>query len=123
MENLSTIIICAILVVICIGAVLSYRKKLSDGCCGSGGSIKREKAKDTDKSHYPIKKLVSIEGMSCKNCAIRIENTFHKQEGYLAEVNSEKGEMQLWMKKEVGDDEIIGIVAEAGYTVTDIKSV
>ena len=52
-----------------------------------------------------------------------LKNTFHKQEGYLAKVNSEKGEMQLWMKKEVGDDEIIGIVAEAGYTVTDIKSV
>ena len=33
----ATIIICVVIAAICIFAVISYRKKLKNGCCGGGG--------------------------------------------------------------------------------------
>ena len=50
---MSTIIICAILVVICFFGIRSSMKRVSNGCCGTGDDVKKVKAEDTDISHYP----------------------------------------------------------------------
>ena len=50
---MSTIIICAILVVICFFGIRSSMKRVSNGCCGTGDDVKKVKAEDTDVSHYP----------------------------------------------------------------------
>ena len=60
---MSTIIICAILVVICFG-IRSSMKRVSNGCCGTGDDVKKVKAEDTDVSHYPYHFEVEVEGMT-----------------------------------------------------------
>lgn len=117
-----TAIIIIILIVIIILVIRSYTKKLSQGCCGAGGdSVEKIKAADTDRSHYPHQYLLSIEGMTCKNCAARIENTFNKTEGFLAQVNLRKNNALIHTKEEVTDGELKSIVAKAGYHVTAIE--
>ena len=49
---MSTIIICAVLALICIYAVISYTKRLKNGCCGSGGEIKIKPAEIVERAGY-----------------------------------------------------------------------
>ena len=49
----ATIIICVVIAAICIFAVISYRKKLKNGCCGGGGDeVKHVKPQDTNAVSY-----------------------------------------------------------------------
>ena len=49
----ATIIICGVIAAICIFAVISYRKKLKNGCCGGGGDeVKHVKPQDTNVNDY-----------------------------------------------------------------------
>lgn len=59
---MSTIIICAILVVICFFGIRSSMKRVSNGCCGTGDDVKKVKAEDTDVSHYPYHFEVEVSG-------------------------------------------------------------
>ncbi len=118
-----TAIICVVLGIICIIAVRTYAKNLAHGCCGGDGdSVKKIGSADSDKSHYPYEKLVKIEGMTCKNCAARVENAFHKLDGTCANVNLGKQQLTLLTKDEISDAEIKRIVAETGYLAKEIQS-
>lgn len=118
---MSTAIIVVILLVICFFGIRSYVKKLKNGCCGGGGDeIKKIPPADSDLTHYPCVRKIEIEGMTCNNCAIRIENAFHKQEGFYAKVNRKQNCALVHMKKPVDDRELTQIVVKAGYTVKGI---
>lgn len=119
---MGTAIIIGIILVISIFAVKSYVKKLKNGCCGAGGDeVKRQKLKDTDRAHYPYKYILSIEGMTCKNCAARVENAFHEREGFYAKVNLQKKTAEVYTKERVDEFELRQIVVRAGYHVTDVQ--
>lgn len=84
----ATIIICVVIAAICIFAVISYRKKLKNGCCGGGGDeVKHVKPQDTNVNDYDHVYRMDIEGMHCKNCAMRIENAFNEQPDRMAKVD------------------------------------
>lgn len=117
-----TIIIIVILAIIIIAVAANYRKKLSQGCCGAGGdTVEKVKTGNKDASEYPYQYTLSIEGMTCKNCAARIENKFNQTEDYFATVNLRKNSALVRTKTEVEDGELKSIVAKAGYHVTEIK--
>ena len=59
----ATIIICVVIAAICIFAVISYRKKLKNGCCGGGGDeVKHVKPQDTNVNDYDHVYRMDIEG-------------------------------------------------------------
>lgn len=119
---MGTIIICAIIIAICIFAVISYWKKLRSGCCGAeGDAIKKIKPIDKDLSHYPYQCTIGIGGMTCKNCAARIENAFHSRDGYYAQVSLKQKIAVVRMKTRVSDEELRSIVIRAGYSATSIE--
>lgn len=121
-ENWSTIIICVILVLVCIIAVRSYIKKLKSGCCGGGDDgVEKIRPQDADVSHYQYAWKLEIEGMTCKNCAIRIANAFHRQEDCIAEVNYRHRTAVVRSKQKLGDDDLGRIVQCAGYQVVHIE--
>ncbi len=120
----STIIICAVLILIALFAIRSYIKKLANGCCGAeGDGIKKIKPSDTNKSNYPFSKIVKIEGMTCKNCAARVENAFNSIDGFYASVNLKKNEADVLMKEEKDDASLRQIVRDAGYKPVSVYTV
>lgn len=67
--------------------------------------------------NYPYVKKIKIEGMTCPNCAVRIENAFNRIDGMWAKVDSSTGYGTIMMKQEKEDEELKRIVQRAGYTV------
>ena len=121
---LTTIIICIILAAICAYSIVSYKKKLNSGCCGSGGGEIKVKPGDTDLTHYPYKLKVYIDGMTCEHCKMRIENAFNRTDGFYAKVNLKKKYALLASMKPVDTENIKNIVEHAGYKYikTDCES-
>ena len=122
---MSSAVICILLIVICVFGIKSYLKRLTSGCCGSSGekAVKRIKVKDRDLSHYPHQCILKVDGMSCGNCAIRVENALNAMEGVWARVNLESGEASVYMKQEYGDKALKDAVKACGYTVFRIERV
>lgn len=103
---MSTIIICAILVVICFFGIRSSMKRVSNGCCGTGDDVKKVKAEDTDVSHYPYHFEVEVEGMTCSQCKKRVENAFNEKKGFYAKVNLKQKKAQVYAKEQISTQEI-----------------
>lgn len=115
-QILSTVIICVVLALICALGIRSYIKKLKNGCCGTGGDeVKRVRPSDKDEEHYAYVRRIVIEGMHCRNCALRIENAFNQREGFYATVDWKRGYALVRTKHPVEDDELRQVVLRCGY--------
>lgn len=118
---MSTIIICAVLALICIYAVISYTKRLKNGCCGSGGGEIKIKPADADISHYPFEYIVDIGGMTCSHCKMRVENAFNATGEFIAKVNLKSKCADVRSKNEADERRIAQIVERAGYEFEGIE--
>lgn len=120
---MATGIICIILIVICVLAVKSYAKKLTHGCCGGGDvAVKRVKPADGNSSHYPYTYEIQIEGMTCNNCRIRVENIFNSRDGVLAKVSLRKKSAVVRTKKPMKSDELKSMIEDIGYLAVKIEN-
>lgn len=117
---MATGIICVVLIVICIFGIKSTVKRFAYGCCGSGqDAVKKIPCRDPEISHYPFSCIVSVEGMSCKNCVGRVENAFHESDNFFAEADLGKQQVKIHMKEKVTEQELRRIIRGAGYTPGD----
>ena len=116
MGNISAIVICAVLVVIAMITVKSYAKKLTSGCCGTGGDVpKRIKVTDRDIQQYPYTTILHVDGMTCKNCVRRVENALNGIDGVWAEVRLQEEVAKVYMKENVSTERLCIAIEEAGY--------
>lgn len=114
--NVPTIVICLILLFLGIYSIKSYARKLSRGCCGAGGdAVKRHRVSDRNKSHYPYELTLYIGGMSCQNCAVRVENALNAIDGVWASVDLKKSQAVVRTKEEPDAALLCREVAAAGY--------
>ena len=116
-----TIIVILILSLIIITLILSIRKRIKNGssCCGTHEAPPEKiKVKDKNKTHYPYKYSLTVDGMYCSNCALRVENTLNSIEGVWATVNLQNKSVIVLSKKSLDENFFSRKVAEAGYTVT-----
>jgi copper chaperone CopZ len=120
---MATVIIILILILIVIYTIISYKKKLSSGCCGGESDVSFVKPKDTDITHYPYTKKVYIEGMTCSHCKRKIENCFHNEDGFLMEISLNNNVGILRMKDDVNDEKIIYKIESLGYKVKSIEKI
>lgn len=122
--TLSTVIICVILAFIAVFSLRGYIQKLTNGCCGAGGDeVKRVRPGDRDLSHYSHTYKLGVEGMSCKNCAMRVENAFNEREGCCAEVDLKQNSAVVHTKDTLSESELRAVVQKAGYQVTSLETV
>lgn len=118
---MTTAIIIVLLVGACVMAVKSYAKKLSHGCCGAGGDKERKLTKTADLSEYNYNYSVKIGGMTCMNCAARIENAFNRHNGIVARVNFKSGTAEVSAKEPLPEIVIRQTVVGLGYSVEVIE--
>jgi len=118
MENY---IIISVVSLIIIFGVIRMKKHFTGGggCCSSGGGTIRDKKTLTE----PVigEKIMHIEGMTCVNCEIRVENALNRQDGVLCKVNLKKKDALISFTKEQDNDKLKEIVERLGYTVTGIE--
>ena len=119
--NAPTMVMVLLLVAIAVYTVISYRKKLASGCCGTGGDKVERIAKVGDASAYPHHKVAIIDGMHCENCAARVANAFNQEEGMMAKVHLSKKRADIYSQEPLEDGRIKQLVAKAGYMVTAIE--
>ena len=119
---MATAIIIIVIVLICVFGVKSYLKRIRSGCCGGQGDppVKKIKVKDKEKSHYPYCKKMKIYGMTCGQCAFRVENALNCNEGVWAKVSLEQGEANILLKTNMENTKLADAVEKAGYTVLSI---
>lgn len=119
---METAVFVVVLVALVVLGIKSYMKKLASGCCGaSAQKEERIRAKDMNEAHYPYTYRVSVEGMHCENCAVRLENAFHAQAGMWAEGDVAHACVMLRTTQPVEAGRIKQIVALAGYRATAIS--
>ena len=109
------------LIVVCFIAVRTYVKKLAHGCCGAGGDKERKIAETADLSDCKYRYTVKIGGMTCKNCAARIENTFNRQEGIFAQADYKSGIAEISAKEALPEIVVRQRIVGLGYSVEEIK--
>lgn len=119
-ENLPTILIIAVLVVLCVIAVRSMIKRGKNGCCGAGGGdIAENIRKDT--SGYTNRYTVKIGGMHCDKCASRIATAFNRQDGVFAEVDWKSGTAHVASAQPLPELLIRRTVMGLDYTVESVS--
>ncbi len=118
-----TVAIIIALALVCFLAVRSYLKKLAHGCCGAGSDKEGRLSKTADLSGYAHRYSVKIGGMTCKNCALRIENAFNRQEGLAARVDFKTGLAEVASNAQIPELTLRKTIVELGYSVEEIADV
>ena len=116
MENY--IIIGVLLVIVVVAILRAVKHFKGGGCCGSGGNtIRINKTLDAPQIGQ---KTMFIQGMTCENCEIRVENVLNRLENVAASVSWKKGRAVVAYSAEVDDGILRAAVEKLGYQVTRI---
>lgn len=118
---MGTVIVLAILVVAVFFGVRSSLKHMKGqgGCCGGGDEMPKIKKKKLQR--IVTTKVISIEGMTCKNCSQRVENALNAMDDVNAIVNLRKKQAVVKLGSNVSDEDLEKVILRAGYTVREIK--
>ena len=74
-----------IIIVLLLAAAVGYgiysfvhHLRCGGGCCGEHeAAAKKVRVADRDRSHYPHRLVLGVDGMTCQNCQRRVENARH----------------------------------------------
>ncbi|MBQ7858896.1 MAG: heavy-metal-associated domain-containing protein [Faecalibacterium sp.] len=113
-------IIVALLVTVVLVAVIRTRKHFrGGGCCGSGGNTIRDQK--TLSGPKLGEKIMTIEGMHCENCEIRVANALNRLEQAACKVSWKKKTAVVSYSAEISDELLKQTVEKLGYQVTGIR--
>ncbi len=104
------------IILICIFSVKSYLKKLKHGCCGGeSGEEEKIKVSDRNRRNYQHELLIEVEGMTCGNCATRVENALNRIDGVWAKVDLSKKRVDVYTKQQVEEAVLRNAIRSTGY--------
>ena len=115
---MANVIIVLILVVAVVYGIYNYVHHLNHGggCCGEHDAPARKvKAADTNKSHYPHRLVMGVDGMTCQNCQRHVENALNAMTDTLAEADLSAQKVTVWTKADAVEDAIRQAIRDAGY--------
>lgn len=114
------VMLVAALVVALVVAACVVRRRATRGsaCCGEHEQApSRVRVRDRNKAHYAFATTLSIGGMTCDNCAARVENALNEMPDTWAKVSIASREAIVRTKAEPDLERIRAAVAHAGYVV------
>lgn len=98
------------------------RFRRGGGCCGERGeNVKRLRVRDRNPAHYPYSLRLSVGGMVCGNCAVRVENALNALDGVYASVDLGSATAKVHLKSPPDEAVLREAVRRAGYVVTEIE--
>ena len=122
---MGTIFVSAVFLVIIAFAIKSVIHRIRHGsaCCGERDAPEKKiQPSDKDKSHYPYKYILSVEGMHCSNCTRHVENALNSIDGLWATANLEKKSVTVLSKMELEAEDLESEISDAGYTVLAVTT-
>lgn len=122
---MSTIIlICgaALIIYAIYGTVQRLRGKSKSSCCGGPEAVTVKKVADTDKSHYPHKYTISINGMMCSNCAANVENAINAMGDTWARVDLGRHRAVVLSKNEKTERDFADALRKTSYTINRVEA-
>ena len=100
------------------------RSRKGGGCCGEHETAaKKTVISDRNPSHYPYTVTLAIGGMTCENCARKVENALNRLDGTWASVSISDHTAKVRCKKQPDETTLRTAVREAGYVVTGCKGI
>ena len=112
-------IVVALLAILAFAMIRAKKHFKGGGCCGSGGNTIRDKKSLTDPKIG--EKVLTVEGMHCENCEIRVENALNRLDNVVCKVNLKKKTATVSYSTEVADNLLKETVERLGYEVTNIS--
>ena len=98
------------------------KSRKGGGCCGEHQEAeKRVGIADRNKAHYPHSLSLQIGGMTCVNCARKVENALNSLDGVWAKVAIDTRSARVLCKTPPDEAAIREAVRQAGYTVTEYR--
>ena len=122
---MGTIVVIAVLLVITVLAVKSVIHRIRHGsaCCGERDAPEKKiQPADKNRSHYPYKYNLAVDGMHCSNCTRHVENALNSIDGIWATASLEKKSVTVLSKVELKASDLESEIREAGYTVLAVTS-
>lgn len=119
MENFLILLVLAVLLIFAVFRTVRHFK--GGGCCSGGTSTIRDKKTLNE----PVigKKKLTIQGMTCENCEIRVQNALNRLDGVLCKVDRKKKTALVSFSSEVSNELLRKTVETLGYDVTGIEDV
>lgn len=94
------------------------RARHGSACCGDHEAAPKKAAvADRNRAHYTKRFTLEIGGMTCANCARRVENALNGLPGVWARVSIGDRKARVRAKGEVDLQALRDAVRDAGYTV------
>ena len=123
MNNAIIIIVLALLIAFAVWK--TWRKaRRGGGCCGDiQAADARVSVRDRNKAHYPYTVDIAIGGMTCENCARKVENALNLLDGTWAVVSISGGSAKVLSKTPLDEAALREAVRGAGYVVTGCRSI
>ena len=94
-----------------------FQGKTKSSCCGSREAVSVRKADDTDASHYPYRYRLTVVGMMCSHCAVRVENALNAMPGVWGRVDLGKKQADVLTKAPVEEARFAAVLRDASYTL------
>lgn len=122
---MGNVLAAGILAVIVVIAAYSTYKKMTrgGGCCPEReADEKRVKVQDKNRSHYSHSVTLRVDGMTCSNCARRVENALNSMDGVWADqVSFAEGRVHVLSKEHPDIAAVKQQLAEKGYIVLGVS--
>lgn len=112
-----------IIIVLILAAAVGYgiysfvhHLRCGGGCCGEHeAAAKKVRVADRDRSHYPHRLVLGVDGMTCQNCQRHVENALNAMTDTLAEADLSAQKVTVWTKADADEDAIRQAIRDAGY--------
>lgn len=105
-----------VLIIICAVIICVRRMKKGGGCCGEHESAVRSRAaKRNRKQRYTFHVDIKITGMTCSNCAKRVENALNDLDGVRAKVDRNTDTAHVMSAERPDLNMLFVTIARTGY--------
>ncbi len=116
------VILVAVLVICAVPGIRMFCKRAGGaGCCGGGDSEVRVLPRDRNRAHYPYRAEITVGGMKCRNCALRVQNALNGLDGVWAKVRFNRKTAELLLQRDDCAPALSAAVAAAGYTADSVR--
>lgn len=110
--------------VLLIGVLVFAVYKRKQGCCEADTDVeKRIRVKDKNPEHYSYCARITISGMTCPKCRLRVENALNAKGDIWAAADWKDGTAIVRMKNRLPDETLARIVSREGFVVVGIERI